>query len=187
VEFNTVVGLRLKLVRIEILNDSSLPSCTDGLLSSWSTSIDLNMDDVVTLRSQFSVIVDPAVENNVTRLHFFFLKSDWKGIKLISLVPTVKIETKIFSHIVGNLSQESTTVEEHWCIIQRFTRIEISLSIGYTKILFGSLKELFSESLFDSRISPVNLSLFCDKLPILNLLNFLLFEPFKVSSQVLSG
>jgi hypothetical protein len=51
------------------------------------------MDDVVALRSQLGVVVDTAIENNISWLHFFFLQGNWESIELVSLVPTVKVES----------------------------------------------------------------------------------------------
>jgi hypothetical protein len=104
-EFNAVVGLRFKFVGIKVLNNTSLPSGANRLFSSGATSIDLNMDDVVALRPKLGVVIDTTIKDDVTWLHFFFLENDWQGVKLIGLVPTVKIETKILSHIVSNLAQ----------------------------------------------------------------------------------
>ena len=105
VELNTVVGLRFKFIRIEVLHDSALPSSPDRLLSSRPASVNLNMDDVVTLRSQLGVVVDTAIENNISWLHLFFLQSNGKSVELVSLVPTVKVESKILSHVIGNLAK----------------------------------------------------------------------------------
>jgi hypothetical protein len=105
VELNTVIGLRFKFIRIEVLHDSALPSCPDRLLSSRSASVNLYMDDVVTLRSQLGVVVDTAVENNISWLHLFFFQGNWESVELVSLVPTVKVESKILSHIIGNLAK----------------------------------------------------------------------------------
>ncbi len=77
VELNTVVGFRFKFIRIEVLHDSALPSSAYRLLSGRAASVNLNMDDVVTLTSQLGVIVDTAIENNITWLHFFFLEGNW--------------------------------------------------------------------------------------------------------------
>ena len=72
-KLNTVVGLRFKFIRIEVLHDSALPSCAYRLLSGRAASVNLNMDDVVSLTSQLGVIVDTAIEYNITWLHLFFL------------------------------------------------------------------------------------------------------------------
>jgi hypothetical protein len=143
------------------------------------------MDNVMTLRSKLGVIVDTTVENYITRLHFLFLEDYRECVKLVSLVPTIKIESKIFPHIIGNLSQQRTAIEEHGSIIQRFTWIEVSLCVWHSEVLLGSLKEFLSQPLLNSWILPVNLSLLGDELSVLNLLNFLLFESLEVRSEIL--
>ena len=101
------------------------------------------MDYIVALRSQFGVIVYATVEDDITWLHLLFLESDWESVELIGLVPTVKIEAEIFSHIITNLTKKRTAIKEHRCIIERLTRVEVPLGIGNSKILLGGLKELF--------------------------------------------
>ena len=102
------------------------------------------MNDVVSLWPKLCVVVNAAIENKVSRLQLFKLQSDWKSVKLIGLIPSVKVEAKIFPHVIGYLSQKGTAIKEHRSIIQRFSRVKVSLGVWYTKIFFGCFKELFS-------------------------------------------
>lgn len=63
VELNAMIWLRLELVSVEILHETSLPACTDGLLSSFTSSVNLHMDYIVSLASELSVVIDACVEN----------------------------------------------------------------------------------------------------------------------------
>lgn len=70
------------------------------------------MNDVVSLRLESGVIVYATVEDKITRLHLFKLELDGKGVKLIGLVPSVQVESKFLSHVVGDLSSQGTAVQE---------------------------------------------------------------------------
>jgi hypothetical protein len=99
-----VIGSGRKLVRIKELHDSSLPSCTNALLSCFSSCEDLDMHHVVLLLAHFVTVIDSRVEDEVTRLHFLELEINRESVVLVSLVPPVKLEAKLFPKIVNNLS-----------------------------------------------------------------------------------
>lgn len=76
VKFNAVIGFRLELVSIEVLYEASLPACTDGLLTSLASSVDFHMDYIVSLASEFGVVIDACVEDQVAWLQLFEFESD---------------------------------------------------------------------------------------------------------------
>ena len=89
VEFDAVIGRRLKLVAVEVLDDAFLPASADRLLSCLTASEDLNMDHVMLLLFHLRVVVDASIEDKVTGLHLFKLQVDRQSVKLVTLVPSV--------------------------------------------------------------------------------------------------
>ena len=92
-KFNAVIGCGFKFIGVKIFYYSSLPTCTNGLLTSWAACEYFYMHYVMALSSKFSIKIGSTIKNEVSRLHFLKLKCNWKSVKLICLVPTVKIET----------------------------------------------------------------------------------------------
>ena len=60
VTHNGVIGFRCELVRIKVLNDPSLPSCTDGLLACLSSCEYLHVHHIVLLLPHLLIIVNSA-------------------------------------------------------------------------------------------------------------------------------
>lgn len=142
------------------------------------------MHYVMSLGSQFCVVVDSTVEYQVTWLQLFKFESYWQSVKLVCLVPSIKVEAKVFSHIVGYLSHQSTAIEEHGSIIEWLSGIEIPLRIRDSEILLCCFKELFSQTLLDSRVLSINSGLLSDILSVLDLLYLLLLKSLEVRSQI---
>jgi hypothetical protein len=76
VKLNAMVGLRFKFKRIEILHYSSLPASTNRLLTSGTSSENFYMHNVVSLRSKLCIIINTAVEYEITRLQLFKFESN---------------------------------------------------------------------------------------------------------------
>jgi hypothetical protein len=70
-ELDTVVSRRFKFIRIEVTHNSTLPARTNRLFTGLSASENLNMNDVMTLRSQLRVEIRAAIEDKVPWLHLF--------------------------------------------------------------------------------------------------------------------
>ena len=88
-ELDRMVSSRLKLIRIEVLDDALLPSCTNGLLASLTTCEHLDMHHVMLLLPTLRVEVDATIEDQVTRLHLLKLEINRQCIILICLVPSI--------------------------------------------------------------------------------------------------
>ena len=71
VKLYAMVAGRFKLVGVEILNDTFLPARSDGLRARLSPCEDFNMHHVMLLLSQLLVVVDGAVEHQISWLHLF--------------------------------------------------------------------------------------------------------------------
>lgn len=101
--YHVVVGRRGELIRVEVLDHASLPSGTNTLLASLSPGVNLNMHHIVLLLPHLWVVVAAADEDKVSWLHLLLCQSDGQTIKLIRLIPSVKLEAKFFSQIINDL------------------------------------------------------------------------------------
>ena len=89
------------------------------------------------------------VKDQIARSHLFKFKVDWAGVKLVALIPTSKLETKIFLQVVNGSPNESATVKEQRRVVKRVIRLTISLCVRYSNILFALSNELLAEPVFE--------------------------------------
>ena len=127
------------------------------------------------------VVVSCTIEDQVSGLHLLKLEVDWKCVKLVRLVPTIKLEPEIFSQIVDDLADECTAIEEDWRIVKRLSRAVISLCVGHAKVLDTSINKLLPEHALKGWITSILLCLGGHVVAILDFLLLSLSEPLKVS------
>ncbi len=138
------------------------------------------MHHIVLLSLQLSVIVSATVENEISRLHLLKLELNGKSVNLIALIPSVKVEAKLFPEVIDDLPNQSTAIEEDRCIIVLVSWLPIPLRVGHSKVFLCRLKELFSESLLEGRILFVYVLLLRHVLAVLYLLFLLISEALEV-------
>lgn len=83
-----------------------------------------------------------------------------KKVELIGLVPFAKSVTEILSQVKDALPDQSTTVNEKGCIVERLARLVEFLGIGYAYVFMGSLDKLLSELVFELWGCSINLNIF---------------------------
>ena len=83
-----------------------------------------------------------------------------KKVELIGLVPFAKSVTEILSQVKDALPDQSTTVNEKGCIVERLARLVEFLGIGYADVFMGSLDKLLSELVFELWGCSINLNIF---------------------------
>lgn len=79
---------------------------------------------------------------------------------MIGLVPFAKSVTEILSQVKDALPDQSTTVNEKGCIVERLARLVEFLGIGYAYVFMGSLDKLLSELVFELWGCSINLNIF---------------------------
>jgi len=154
-----VICLRLKLVRVEVPHDPTLPPRTNALLTCLSSREYLDVYHIVLLFSHFWVIVDTTIKDEVTWLHLFLLELNRQAIELISLVPSIKLEPEIFSQVIDNLLDQRAAVQVQRCSIMLLAFFPIASGIWYSKVLLGRLDEFLSETELEIGISSVKQAL----------------------------
>ena len=68
-----VVCFGLEFERIEVLYLTFSPSCSNALLTSFSSGEYLNMDHIMLLTSSFLIEIDATIENKISWLHLLLL------------------------------------------------------------------------------------------------------------------
>ena len=109
-KLDTVIGFWLKLIAVKVLDRTSLPASPYWLFSSFTSREDFNVNHVMLLGLEFCVEVGAAIENEITRLHFFKLQNNRQSVDLVCLVPSVELEAELFPQVVDNLSDQSAAV-----------------------------------------------------------------------------
>ena len=180
VELDTVVRGRFKFVGVEVLDNSSLPSGTDGLLSRLTSSEDFDMHHAMLLSAQLRVVVNGTVEDQITGLHLFERHIDWKRVILVSLVPSIQFESEVFSQVENYLADERAAVKKDRRVVKRFALFVISLGIWNAEVLFATFNKLLPQLSLELRIPPVDRSLLCHVVPVFDLICLGLAEPSKV-------
>ena len=174
---------RFKLIRVEIFDDTFLPASTDCLSSGLPTSENFNMNHVMLLLTKLCVIVDSTIEDKIPRFHLFKLKINRQSVILVSLIPSVKFEAKVFSQIIDDLPDQCTAVKKQGRIVKRITRAMIALTIRYTEILDAAIDELLSELSFEFWVLSIDLRLSRHIVAVLDLLFFGLAESLEILLQ----
>ena len=141
------------------------------------------MHHVMFLLTALLVVVSCTVKHQVSGLHLLKLKVDRKCVKLVRLVPTIKLEPEIFSQIVYDLADECTAIEEDWRIVKRLSRAVVSLCVWYAKVLDASIYKLLPEHLLEGWITSILLRLGGHVVAILDFLLLGLSKPLKVRLQ----
>ena len=83
-----------------------------------------------------------------------------KKVELIGLVPFAKSVTEILSQVKDALPDQSTTVNEKGCIVERLAWLVEFLGIGYSYVFMSSLNKLLSELVFELWGCSINLNIF---------------------------
>lgn len=141
VEDNRMVSFRFKFVAVKVLDDTTLPPCANRLLSCLPTREYLHVHHVMLLCSQLRIIIRTAVENQIAWFHLRLLQIDRQRVKLVTLVPSIELETEFFTQVVNCLSDECTAVEKERTVVVFFSWLPVSTSIRHTEVLLTSFYE----------------------------------------------
>ena len=99
---------------------------------------------------QFRIGICSTIENKISWFQILLCESlVRKKVELIGLVPFPKSVTEILSQVKDALPDQSTTVDEKGCIVERLARLVEFLGIGYSYVFMGSLDKLLSELVFE--------------------------------------
>ena len=156
--FNIMVKIRLKFVCVKDLNGAFLPPSSYWLSL---TQVDLYMNHSMRKGFQFRICICGTIENKISWFQIFLDESlVRKKVELIGLVPFPKSVTEILSQVKDALPDQSTTVDEKGCIVERLARLVEFLGIGYSYVFMGSLDKLLSELVFELWWCSINLNIF---------------------------
>jgi hypothetical protein len=102
------------------------------------------MHHVMFLCSKLGVEVGTTTKDEVSWFHLLLLELNWKSIKLVGLIPPIKMEPKVISKIKHDLPHESTAVKIQRCVVVLLSLFPVSASIWDAEIFLCCLNELFS-------------------------------------------
>jgi len=186
-ELDAVVRGRLEFIAVEVTHDSSLPPSADRLLAGMTTGEYFNVDDVMFLRLQLCVKIRTAVKDQVSWLHLFKFQIDWKCIVLISLIPAIQFESKVFLHVKHSLPDKSTAVQENWRIEMLLAFLPVAFGIWHPEVLLDRFKPLFSQVLFEGGVLAVHRRLARDVVAILDFFLLCSAKVLEVGLQALAA
>jgi hypothetical protein len=96
---------------------------------------------VMLLCSQLRIIIRTAVKYQIAWFHLRLLQIDRQRVKLVTLVPSIELETEFFTQVVNCLSDECTAVEKERTVVVFFSWLPVSTSIRHTEVLLTSFYE----------------------------------------------
>ena len=110
---------------------------------------------------QFGIGICSTIENKISWFQILLGESLVRQkVKLIGLVPLAKSVTKILSQVKDALPNQSATVNEKGCIVERLAWLVEFLGIGHSYVFMSSLNKLLSELVFELWGCSINLNIF---------------------------
>ena len=95
------------------------------------------------------LVVFSTVEDYIAWFHLMKLKINRQRIILVALITRSQSKAKLLSQIFDGASDEGTAVQEKGCVVERVTRLAISLGVWHAEILLTLPYELLSEPVFE--------------------------------------
>lgn len=132
------------------------------------------------LFAHLGIVVDGRDEDKITWSHLLFLESDRQRVILVSLIPAVQLEAKVFAQVVHNLTHESTAVKIQWCSVMLLARLPIAGRVRHTKVLFRRLDKLHAQLLFKVWVAPILQRLFSHIVAVPDVLLFSVVEALEM-------